>query len=78
MALILLGLGWNLGFFARTALRYAAAGRVPGQHRGTVDLGIALAGATVGIGSGLVVAAISLAVLGPPALWSPSPCSLPC
>jgi MFS family permease len=65
IALILLGLGWNLGLVAGTALLTDA---VPLQHRartqGTVDLGVALAGATGGIGSGLVVAATSFAALG--------------
>ncbi|SNR92421.1 MFS transporter [Blastococcus mobilis] len=64
-ALILLGLGWNLGLVAGTALLTDA---VRLQHRartqGTVDLGVALAGATGGIGSGLIVAATSFAALG--------------
>ncbi len=65
LALILLGLGWNLGLVAGTALLTDA---VPLDRRartqGTVDLGVALAGATGGIGSGLVVAATSFAALG--------------
>ena len=65
VALILLGLGWNLGLVAGTALLTDA---VPLHSRartqGTVDLGVALAGATGGIGSGLVVAATSFAALG--------------
>lgn len=65
VALVLLGLGWNLGLVAGTALLTDA---VPLAHRartqGTVDLGVALAGATGGIGSGLVVAATSFAALG--------------
>jgi MFS family permease len=65
LALILLGLGWNLGLVAGTAL---LADAVPLQRRartaGTVDLGVALAGATGGISSGLVVAASSFAALG--------------
>ena len=65
MALVLLGLGWNLGLVAGTALLTDA---VPLERRartqGTVDLGVALAGATGGIGSGLVVAASSFAALG--------------
>jgi MFS family permease len=65
IALMLLGLGWNLGRVAGTALLTDA---VPVQRRartaGTVDLGVALAGATGGIGSGLIVAASSFAALG--------------
>jgi MFS family permease len=65
VALVLLGLGWNLGLVAGTALLTDA---VPLQRRartqGTVDLCVALAGATGGIGSGLVVAASSFAALG--------------
>ena len=65
LALVLLGLGWNLGLVAGTALLTDA---VPLERRartqGSVDLAVALAGATGGIGSGLVVAASSFAVLG--------------
>ena len=65
LALVLLGLGWNLGLVAGTALLTDA---LPLERRartqGTVDLGVALAGATGGIGSGLVVAASSYAALG--------------
>jgi MFS family permease len=65
IALVLLGLGWNLGLVAGTALVTDA---VPLEHRartqGTVDLGVALAGTTGGFGSGLVVAATSFAALG--------------
>jgi MFS family permease len=64
-ALVLLGLGWNLGLVAGTALLTDA---VPLEHRartqGTVDLGVALAGATGGIGSGFMVAATGFAALG--------------
>jgi MFS family permease len=65
VALVLLGLGWNLGLVAGTALLTDA---VPLERRartqGTVDLGVALAGATGGIGSGLVVAAAGFSTLG--------------
>lgn len=65
VALVLLGLGWNLGLVAGTALLTDA---VPLDRRartqGTVDVGVALAGATGGIGSGLVVAAAGFAALG--------------
>jgi MFS family permease len=65
IALILLGLGWNLGLVAGTALLTDAV-PLPRRARtaGTVDLGVALAGATGGIGSGLIVAASSFAALG--------------
>ncbi|MTD46430.1 MFS transporter [Conexibacter sp. W3-3-2] len=68
VALVLLGLGWNLGLVAGTALVTDA---VPLAERartqGRVDLGVALAGATGGMGSGFVVAAtdyVGLALLG--------------
>jgi MFS family permease len=65
VSLVLLGLGWNVGLVAGTALLTDA---VPLQTRartqGSVDVGVALAGATGGIGSGLVVAASSFAALG--------------
>ena len=64
LALGLLGLGWNLGLIGGTALvtddttldRRA-------QTQGSVDLAVALAGATGGIASGFVVATTSYAVL---------------
>lgn len=63
-ALILLGLGWNFGLVAGTALLTDA---VPIEQRaqvqGTVDVGVALAGATGGIASGFVVASTSYAAL---------------
>ena len=65
VALVLLGLGWNLGLVAGTALLTDA---VPLDSRartqGTVDVGVALAGATGGLGSGLVVAVAGYAALG--------------
>ena len=64
LALILLGLGWNLGLVAGTTLVTAS---VPIDERarvqGSIDLGVALAGATGGIGSGFVVAGASFAAL---------------
>lgn len=57
VALVLLGLGWNLGLVAGTALVTDAvplASRA--RTQGRVDLGVALAGATGGIGSGFMVA----------------------
>ena len=64
VALVLLGLGWNFGLLAGTALVTDA---VPLENRaktqGSVDLGVALSGATGGMTSGFVVAASSYAVL---------------
>ncbi|MGY1747148.1 MFS transporter [Blastococcus sp. SYSU D00695] len=65
IALVLLGLGWNLGLVAGTALLTDAVPlRRRARTQGTVDLGVALAGATGGLGSGFVVAATSFAALG--------------
>ncbi|TJZ58911.1 MFS transporter [Streptomyces piniterrae] len=56
-ALVLLGLGWNFGLVSGTAMVTDA---LPQDRRasaqGLVDVGIALAGATGGMSSGLVVA----------------------
>jgi MFS family permease len=64
LALILLGLGWNLGLLAGTTL---VAGAVPvaGRARiqGRLDVAVALAGATGGLSSGFVVASSSFAAL---------------
>ena len=63
-ALALLGLGWNFGLVAGTALLTDAtplARRARAQ--GSVDLAVALAGATGGMASGFVVAGTSFAVL---------------
>lgn len=57
VALVLLGLGWNFGLVSGTALVTDAlppARRASAQ--GLVDVGIALAGATGGLSSGMVVA----------------------
>ncbi|MFJ2837543.1 MFS transporter [Nocardia sp. NPDC087230] len=67
-ALGLLGLGWNLGLVAGTTM-IADATPVATRARtqGTVDVGIAVAGAGGGLGSGLIVAAADypgLALLG--------------
>lgn len=65
VSLALLGLGWNLGLVAGTALLTDAvppAGRA--RTQGSVDLGVALAGAGGGITSGVVVAAAGYAALG--------------
>jgi len=63
-ALMLLGLGWNLGLLGGTTL---LSGAVPLQGRariqGRVDVAVALAGAAGGLSSGLVVASSSYATL---------------
>ncbi|MFG1609100.1 MFS transporter [Actinoplanes sp. NPDC049265] len=60
VALALLGLGWNLGLVAGTAMIADAASP---KTQGTVDLLIALSGAGAGISSGFVMAATSYATL---------------
>lgn len=64
MALALLGLGWNLGLVAGTAI---ITDTVPlatrAKTQGMVDVSIAIAGATGGLASGLVVAASGYPVL---------------
>jgi MFS family permease len=64
LALALLGLGWNFGLVAGTAMVTDA---VPLARRaktqGSVDLTISLAGATGGMASGFVVATTSFAAL---------------
>lgn len=64
IALALLGLGWNFGLVGGTALITDA---VPLAQRartqGTVDLAVALSGATGGMASGFVVASASFAAL---------------
>jgi MFS family permease len=64
IALALLGLGWNFGLVAGTALVTDA---VPLANRartqGTVDLSVALSGATGGMASGFVVASASYSAL---------------
>lgn len=64
VALALLGLGWNLGLVAGTAL---VTDSVPlasrARTQGVVDLAVALAGATGGMASGFVMASTSYAVL---------------
>ena len=68
LALVLLGLGWNLGLISGTALVIDAT--VPENRprtQGTIDVLIALAGATGGTMSGAVMASSSdgtLALVG--------------
>jgi MFS family permease len=64
-ALILLGLGWNLSLVGGTALvTDLTTLDERARTQGTVDLGVALAGAVGGLSSGAVVAAASFEVLG--------------
>lgn len=64
LALALLGLGWNLGLVAGTAI---ITDTVPlatrAKTQGAVDVSIAIAGAAGGMGSGLMVAATSYPLL---------------
>jgi MFS family permease len=64
LALVLLGLGWNLGLVSGTTL---VTNAVPlatrARTQGMVDLGIALAGAGAGLSSGLIITATSYATL---------------
>lgn len=64
VALILLGLGWNLGLLAGTTL-VAAAVPMDGRARiqGRLDVAVALAGATGGLASGFVMASTSYGTL---------------
>ena len=64
LALVLLGLGWNLGLVSGTTLVTEAAPLATrARTQGVVDLGIALAGAGAGLSSGLIVAAAGYATL---------------
>ncbi|MFB7470821.1 MFS transporter [Kitasatospora sp. NPDC056184] len=64
LALALLGLGWNLGLVSGTAMITDAAPLATrARTQGTVDVAIAVAGATGGLASGLVVSAGGYAVL---------------
>lgn len=64
LALVLLGLGWNLGLISGTTLvTNAAPLETRARTQGVVDLGIALAGAGAGLSSGLIIAASSFGTL---------------
>jgi MFS family permease len=57
VALGLLGVGWNFGLLAGTAIvTEAVPPAIRAKTQGTVDMAIAAAGATGGLSSGLVVA----------------------
>ncbi|WP_206055575.1 MFS transporter [Nocardioides sp. GY 10127] len=65
LALVLLGLGWNLGLISGTALVVdATTPAARPRVQGSVDVLVALSGAGGGVLSGLVVGASSYAVLG--------------
>jgi MFS family permease len=64
LALVLLGLGWNLGLVSGTTLVTDAAPLATrARTQGVVEGGIALAGAGGGLTSGLIVTATSYATL---------------
>jgi MFS family permease len=64
VALVLLGLGWNLGLVSGTTLvTNAAPLATRARTQGMVELGIALAGASGGLSSGLIITATSYATL---------------
>ena len=64
IALILLGLGWNLAIVGATALLTDAAPlALRARTQGAADVALALAGAAGGLGSGVVVAGSSFAML---------------
>lgn len=64
LALFLLGLGWNLGLVAGTAMITDAVPlRTRAKTQGAIDVSVALAGAGGGIASGLILSATSYAAL---------------
>ncbi|MEG3627630.1 MFS transporter [Streptomyces poriticola] len=64
LALALLGLGWNFGLVSGTAMITDAVPLATrAKTQGTVDVAIAIAGATGGLASGLVVSAAGYPVL---------------
>ncbi|HEX6757073.1 MAG TPA: MFS transporter [Propionibacteriaceae bacterium] len=64
LALVLLGLGWNLGLVSGTTLVTDAVPLATrARTQGVVDFGVALAGAGGGLSSGLIVTATSYATL---------------
>jgi MFS family permease len=65
VALILLGLGWNLSLVGGTAMvTDLTTLEDRARTQGNVDVGVALAGASGGLASGVVVAATSFELLG--------------
>jgi MFS family permease len=64
LALVLLGLGWNLGLVSgTTVVTNAVPLATRARTQGVVDLGIAIAGAGAGLSSGLIMASTSYATL---------------
>lgn len=64
LALALLGLGWNFGLISGTAaIVDATSPQIRAKTQGTVDVLIALAGASGGVVSGMVVAQSSYSIL---------------
>ncbi|MEV5985598.1 MFS transporter [Streptomyces sp. NPDC052051] len=64
LALALLGLGWNFGLLSGTAIITDAVPLATrARTQGLVDVSIAIAGATGGLASGMVVSAASYSVL---------------
>ncbi len=64
-ALMLLGLGWNIGLISGTAIIIDSTDiQTRAKTQGTVDVWVALAGTVGGLFSGMVVAFWSYAVLG--------------
>ncbi len=64
VALAVLGLGWNLGLVAGTAVTTEAVPlAIRARTQGSVDVCIGLAGAGAGLGSGLFMAAASYSTL---------------
>lgn len=64
LALILLGLGWNFGLISGTAILVDSTNPANrAKTQGTVDVMVALSGATGGVLSGLVFANTSYATL---------------
>jgi MFS family permease len=64
LALVLLGLGWNFGLISGTTLVTDAVPLATrARTQGTIDLGVALAGAGGGLSSGLIITATSYATL---------------
>ena len=63
-ALVLLGLGWNAGLLAGTAMLVdATSSATRARTQGTCDVLVALAGAGGGIGAGFVAGATTYATL---------------
>ncbi|MFI8992725.1 MFS transporter [Streptomyces sp. NPDC053542] len=63
-ALVLLGLGWNLGLISGTALvTDALPAATRARTQGLLDVALALAGATGGLSSGVVVMAVGFPLL---------------